>query len=74
MRMTEHEVGYMQALSDVQHEVQQMVQDPSTSSEGKLELLGVLSFLTETIDARMLRQGRYGTVVTGNDGFQERSQ
>lgn len=47
--MTDVEAGYLQALSDVHAEVQQMVQDPTTSSEGKLELLGVLSFLHDRI-------------------------
>lgn len=47
--MTDLEAGYLQALSDVHAEVRQMVQDPTTSSEGKLELLGVLSFLHEQI-------------------------
>ena len=69
--MTEREVGYMQALSDVQHEVQQMVQDPSTSSEGKLELLGVLSFLTETIDTKATRRDGYAAVA-GNENVEER--
>ena len=53
--MTECEIGYMHALSDVQCEVRRMAQDPSTSSEGKLELLGVLSFLFELVETKVVR-------------------
>jgi hypothetical protein len=58
--MTEREAGYTHALSDVQVEVRRMVQDPSTSSKGKLELLGVLSFLSELVDTNVLRYSRSG--------------
>jgi hypothetical protein len=53
IRMTERDAGYMLALSDVQSEVRKMVQDPSTSREGKLELLGVLSLLSELVDGKV---------------------
>ena len=51
--MTERDAGYLHALADVQSEVRKMVQDPSTSSEGKLELLGVLSLLSELVDMKV---------------------
>jgi len=51
--MTEREAGYLHALSDVQNEVRRMVQDPSTSRDGRLELLGVLSLLSELVDVKV---------------------
>lgn len=51
--MTERDAGYLHALSDVQSEVRKTVQDPSTSREGRLELLGVLSFLSELVDVKV---------------------
>jgi hypothetical protein len=70
VRMTERDAGYLEALSDVQSEVRRSVQDPSTSSEGKLELLGVLSFLSDLVGTKMLRHGGGGAVGTAgvNDG------
>ena len=67
--MTDVEAGYLQALSDVHAEVRQMVQDPTTSSEGKLELLGVLSFLHERIKfkAAGARDDRPGPASHMND-------
>jgi hypothetical protein len=72
MRMTEREVGYMHALAEVQCEVRRMAQDPSTSSEGKLELLGVLSFLSELVDTNVLRHGRFRTADSCNENVEER--
>jgi hypothetical protein len=51
--MTERDASYLHALADVQSEVRRTVQDPSTSTEGRLELLGVLSFLSELVDVRV---------------------
>ncbi|KQP63284.1 hypothetical protein ASF41_22360 [Methylobacterium sp. Leaf111] len=51
--MTERDAGYLQALADVQGEVRKTVQDPSTSREGRLELLGVLSFLSDLVDVKV---------------------
>lgn len=51
--MLERDAGYLQALADVQSEVRKTVQDASTSTEGRLELLGVLSFLSELVDVRV---------------------
>ena len=53
MPMTERDAGYLYALADVQSEVRKMVLDPTTSKDGKLELLGVLSLLSELVDAKM---------------------
>lgn len=50
--MGTYDDGYRQALLDMQAEVREMVQDPSTSSEGRLELLGLLSFVSDQIDAK----------------------
>ena len=65
--MTEREAGYLLALSDVQSEVRKMVQDPSTSREGKLELLGVLSFLSELVDVKV-RASRSDADISGAAG------
>ncbi|KQP82839.1 hypothetical protein [Methylobacterium sp. Leaf117] len=54
--MTERDAGYLYALADVQSEVRKMVLDPSTSKDGKLELLGVLSLLSMLVDAKMQRE------------------
>jgi hypothetical protein len=51
--LTERDAGYLLALSDVQSEVRKMVQDTSTSHEGQLELLGILSFLSELVDVKV---------------------
>ena len=69
--MIERDAGYLHALSDVQSEVRRMVQDPSTSSEGKLELLGVLSLLSELVDTKMRRQDRQVTAGAGNENVEE---
>jgi hypothetical protein len=60
--MTERDTGYLHALAGVQNEVRMMVHDSSTTSEGKLELLGVLSLLSELVDAK-IRSNR-GHVAT----------
>jgi hypothetical protein len=72
--MTEREAGYTHALSDVQVEVRRMVQDPSTSSKGKLELLGVLSFLSELVDTNVLRYSRSGEADSCKENVEERER
>ena len=42
--MTEYDAGYLRALRDVQISVRQMADDLGSTSEGKVEILGV-SFL-----------------------------
>jgi hypothetical protein len=65
--MTERDAGYLHALADVQSEVRRTVQDPSTSTEGRLELLGVLSFLSELVDLRV-RAYQGDADVSGDTG------
>ena len=51
--MTDHDAGYVQALMDMQMAIRRMVNDLGTSSEGKIELLGVVSFLDTMIKTKM---------------------
>ena len=51
--MTDHDAGYVQALMDVQVAIRQMVKELSPSPEGKIELLGVVSFLDIMIKTKM---------------------
>ena len=55
--MTDHEAGYVQALMDVQVTIRQMVKELSPSPEGKIELLGVVSFLDIMIKTKMKPSG-----------------
>jgi hypothetical protein len=50
--MTDFEAGYLQALSDIHSTVWQAAQQIGTHSEGRLELLGVISLLNEQIRVR----------------------
>ena len=59
--MTSYEAGYLQALKDAQIIARQMVADLGASPEGKVELLGMISFLTNLIDAKVTRHGDHGT-------------
>ena len=51
--MTDHEAGYVQALMDMQIALRRMVHDEGASPEGKIELLGVVSFLGVMIKTKM---------------------
>ena len=70
--ITERDTGYLQALADVQSEVRKTVQDPTTSREGRLELLGVLSFLSELVDVRVRTYHDDAPARAGPDGSWER--
>jgi hypothetical protein len=70
MRMTEREAGYLHALADVESEVRKTVQDPSTSTEGRLELLGVLSLLSELVAVKV--QSHRASETISPQGFWER--
>ncbi|WP_264046161.1 hypothetical protein [Methylobacterium flocculans] len=59
--MTSYEAGYLQALKDAQITARQLVADLGASPEGKVELLGMISFLTNLIDDKVARQGDHGT-------------
>ena len=51
--MTDHDAGYVQALMDMQMAIRQMVKELVASPEGKIELLGVVSFLDIMIKMKM---------------------
>ena len=51
--MTDHDAGYVQALMDMQVAIRTMVKDLNPSPEGKIELLGVVSFLDILIKTKM---------------------
>ena len=51
--MTDHDAGYAQALMDMQMTIRLMVKDLVASPEGKIELLGVVSFLDIMIKTKM---------------------
>lgn len=51
-----------------------MAQDTSTTFEGKLELLGILSFLSELADTKVLRRGGYTDAGSGNHNVGERDK
>jgi len=70
--ITERDAGYLQALADVQSEVRKTVQDPTTSRDGRLELLGVLSFLSELVDVRVRAYRDDASVRADADGRWER--
>ncbi|MBX9933597.1 MAG: hypothetical protein K2Y56_19100 [Methylobacterium sp.] len=55
--MTEYEVGYLQALQDVQIAVRQMVNNQDASPEGKVALLGVVSLLEGLIKEKIEQDG-----------------
>lgn len=59
--MTDREAGYLKALKDVQDTVRQMVNDLGSSPEGKVDLLGVVSFLADLIKAKEGRQDDDGS-------------
>lgn len=54
--MTEYEAGYLQALKDVQITTRHMVSQ-TDAPEGKIELLGVVSFLEGLIQTKVERHG-----------------
>jgi hypothetical protein len=70
--MSERDAGYLQALADVQSEVRKTILDPSISREGKLELLGVLSFLSDLVDVRV--KAYHGDAAAGGQGRGEWSE
>ena len=70
--MTSYEAGYLQALKDARVTARQMVADLGASPEGKVELLGMISFLTDLIDAKVVRHGDHGTEGASNENAPER--
>ena len=70
--ITERDAGYLQALADVQSEVRKTVQDSSTSRDGRLELLGVLSFLSEFVNVKVRAYHNDASVRADADGRWER--
>ena len=65
--MTSYEAGHLQPLKDARITAQQMITDLGTSPEGKVELLGMISFLTNLIDAKVTRLGGHGTEGASNE-------
>lgn len=51
--MTESNAGYLQDRAGVQSKVRKTMQNLSPSTEGRLALLGVLSFLSKLVDVKV---------------------
>jgi hypothetical protein len=56
MNVTDFEAGYLRALTDMQAAVRLMVNEPSTSPDGRVDLLGVVSLLESLIDVQTEHQ------------------